>query len=420
MAYTERPRNPDYGQYPGATEFLGAPPNTFWNSGTGQWEKNQGDTFKTESGASTATLPASTANAFDPSKVPAGVPLDWAKSFISSNPNDYHRLRDAYASEAAPKDSGGRREETTPPQLPIPPPAPSPMTTWTGIPAPLPAPAIAPYVPQVDPEAVERTRRFNELIFQQMEAQRTREEAAAAAEAQRRERADALFSVLQQRAAQSLAVNPEDMIIRSQVDPFRAEQTRALRNLITEAAESGRPLGPAAKALAGERAGQASGSMQAQLMARELESRRSEIASALTSMGGILSEDQRANLQRELANIENAIQIQQLGISQQDLDLRRLLGLEDLGLRRQLGLEDLGLRRELGQGDIGLRRELGQAGIGLDRDRMRLQNEQFYADQALQKRQQDLETDRYLASLGLTAAERAALRDATMSGRVRG
>lgn len=42
-------------------------------------------------------------NLFDPSKVPSGVPADWAKDFIARNPGDYHRLTSAYGSDLQAK-----------------------------------------------------------------------------------------------------------------------------------------------------------------------------------------------------------------------------------------------------------------------------------------------------------------------------
>lgn len=54
-----------------------------------------------------APSPAPTSNAFDPSKVPNGVPVEWAKNFIGNNPNDYPRLSSAYSSEVKPSNGSG-------------------------------------------------------------------------------------------------------------------------------------------------------------------------------------------------------------------------------------------------------------------------------------------------------------------------
>lgn len=56
----------------------------------------QGYSPPSSGGGSSAPPPAS---AFDPSRVPAGIPRDWAENFIRGNRDDYHRLSDAWASE---------------------------------------------------------------------------------------------------------------------------------------------------------------------------------------------------------------------------------------------------------------------------------------------------------------------------------
>lgn len=227
------------------------------------------------------------------------------------------------------------------------------------------------------------------LLVQLMERLRAQEAAQAAAEAERKARADALYTQLQGRAQQSLAIDPTtDPTIKNQVDYFRAEQERARRNAISNAAEEGGPLGDTRKRMAAERVGQATGAFQAELAARELTGRRAEIANALASMGGMLSTDQQAGLQRELAQMDNAIKQYQLGISDRELGLNRELGLGDLGLRRELGLGDLSLRKELGLGDLGLRKDLGFAGLDLDRLKAELMNRQFYADLGLRAEDQ--------------------------------
>ena len=198
-------------------------------------------------------------------------------------------------------------------------------------------------------------------------------------------RRDALFNQLQGRAQQSLAVSPEDAIIKGQVDNYRAEQERTRRNLVSDAAEAQRPLTAGQHAEAAERIGQSVGSLQSELMARELSSRRAEIADALSSMGGLLSADQQVGLQQQLAGLDNIIRQQQMGISGRELDLRRELGLGDLSL----GRGRLGLDTELGRGDLSLRGELGRGGLSNDLLRTMLQNQQFYGDLGLRGRTQD-------------------------------
>lgn len=57
------------------------------------------------------------ADAFDPSRVPGGVPTDWAQDFLRRNPGDYHRLESAYRSGNQPggmQGSGGGGGGTSP------------------------------------------------------------------------------------------------------------------------------------------------------------------------------------------------------------------------------------------------------------------------------------------------------------------
>lgn len=190
-----------------------------------------------------------------------------------------------------------------------------------------------------------------------------RENENRAREAERKERADSLYNTWQGRAQQSLQFNPDDPYIQQQVGHYRAEQDRSLRNAFSDAAEAGGQLGDTRKRMAAERVGQSVGGFQAELMSRELGTRRAEIADALASMGGMLTADQQFGLQRELANLDNSIRQYQLGQGDRELDVRKELGLEDLLLRRQLGFA---------QDDLGRRR------LGLDQwDRMNYWDDQF-------------------------------------------
>lgn len=120
-----------------------------------------------------------------------------------------------------------------------------------------------------------------------------------------------LYNTLLGRAQQGLTVDPNDPNIKGQTDAFSAEQERTRRNFLGDLAEkngpysTGQQLGQAR--MTAEKAGQATGGFQAQLMGRELQSRRDEIAQALTSMGSMLSETQKVDLQRELATMDNSI-----------------------------------------------------------------------------------------------------------------
>ena len=234
--------------------------------------------------------------------------------------------------------------------------------------------------------AMQQQNTLLQQLFDRQVAEQNRIAAEQAAkEAELKTRRDSLYGQLQGRAQQSLTLDPNDPIIKGQVDNYRAEQERALRNVRSDAAEGKQALRPTQDRMAGERVAQGVASMQAELMARELGSRRGEIADALSSMGGILSGDQQAGMQRELASLDNIIRQQQLGISNRDLDLQRELGLGQL----DLGRGRLGLDTELGRGDLALRGELGRGGLSNDLLRTMLQNEQFYGDLGLRQQTQD-------------------------------
>ena len=428
MAYTERPRNPDYGLYPGAEEFLGAPPFSGWDEENGRWHPDYepgqpGDPNYKPPTADPPPAAAPPKNPFDTSKVPSGIPVDWAKSFIASNPGDYHRLASAYGSQRT-----GGNDTPDGSAAPSPPPSSStlaPVQSWL---QQAPPPAAAP--PPPDPYAAlaaqqqaayaAAQQQQNTLLQQMMEQQRQRDTAAAQQEAARKARADELYGTLSGRARQSLDVDANDPIISGQVNNFRNEQTRALRNMQSEASEAGRGMGPAALAVAAERAGTATGGFQSELLARELSSRRAEVANAIASMGGMLSADQQVGLQRELAGIDSAIKQYQLGQGNQGLDLQRELGLGGQNLQRELGFGGLGLQRDLGFGDLNLRNQLGNRGLDLDQLRALLTNRQFYSDLGLRQQQLNSNNDQFTSRLGFDTADRSMYWDALKSGLLSG
>ena len=128
------------------------------------------------------------------------------------------------------------------------------------------------------------------------------------------DRSNSLWNTLLQRSAQGLNINPNDPIIANQVSAFGAQQERAGRNYLAELAESEGPnanLGGEQRLVA-ERAGQATGALQAQLVGNELMARRQEIQNALTQMGGMLSDEQRMALQLKLGLIDANLRQQQV------------------------------------------------------------------------------------------------------------
>ena len=132
-------------------------------------------------------------------------------------------------------------------------------------------------------------------------------------------RGDELYNMLLARAKQGLDINPESPMIRQQVDPYTAQVERARRNYLADVAEQSGPLAniQGERRVASERAGQASGLFESQLIGRELQARRDEIAQALASMQGMLSQEQQLAMQRELAQLDASIRNRQISSSQE-------------------------------------------------------------------------------------------------------
>lgn len=123
-----------------------------------------------------------------------------------------------------------------------------------------------------------------------------------------------LYDILMKRATQSTQVDPNDPNLSPAVNAFRAEQDRAARNYISDQAEASGPLANLSgeRRMANERAGQATAQMRSQLMLNELTARRQEISQALAQMGGMLSEQQRLDLQGELGRLNAGIEQQRV------------------------------------------------------------------------------------------------------------
>ena len=123
-----------------------------------------------------------------------------------------------------------------------------------------------------------------------------------------------------QQATQPKTIDANDPNVRQQTDVFAAGQDRSRRQYESEQAErlSAQGLGNSGamaneRRLGAERAGQATGAFETELIGRELENRRQEIQTALTSLSGMISDDQKRAMMDELARI--ADQTQRLGIT---------------------------------------------------------------------------------------------------------
>lgn len=127
-----------------------------------------------------------------------------------------------------------------------------------------------------------------------------------------------LFQTLMRRANQGLAVDPNDPIIRNQVNAFDAAQTRSARTAQAQAAERGGPNAniDAEMRSTAEKAGQNTAGYQAQIMQNELTARRQEIQQALQGAQGFLTAQQQMALQEELAKMDVQLKNYQFGESQ--------------------------------------------------------------------------------------------------------
>lgn len=128
------------------------------------------------------------------------------------------------------------------------------------------------------------------------------------------QKANDLYSTLMGRATQSLNINPNDPIVKGQVNSFKAGATRDSRNYVDQMAESGGPSANLAgeKRMAAEKVSQGAGSLQSTLIQNELTQHRNEIQNALTQMGGMLSDQQRIALQQQLGLLDVNLRQQQI------------------------------------------------------------------------------------------------------------
>ena len=174
---------------------------------------------------------------------------------------------------------------------------------------------------------------------------------------------DALYNQLMDRSKQSLSIDAQtDPNIRQQADTYAASVERERRRYMDDTAERSGPLAniQGESRLSSEKAGQASALFEAQLVGREMQSRRDEIAESLKSRQGMLSQEQQNALQRELAQLDASIRNRQISSNES-----------------QFGA------------DLGLRTELGRAGINLQQQGINSGNDQFMADLGLRAENQN-------------------------------
>jgi hypothetical protein len=111
------------------------------------------------------------------------------------------------------------------------------------------------------------------------------------------------------------SVNPNDPIIRGQVDAYSAQQDRARRLYLQEAGEAAGPYGNirGEQRMSAERAGQNVGAFEAELMGRELQSQRDQLTQQLQMYGASLSQQEQQAFQTQIALLDAQIQESQFG-----------------------------------------------------------------------------------------------------------
>lgn len=181
--------------------------------------------------------------------------------------------------------------------------------------------------------------------YQGLMSQSIQQQQQAAADA--KSRSDALYSTLDQRAKQGLGVTADDPTVKPQVDAFRAEQDRSQRNYLGDLAERSGPFANlrGEQRRSAEGVGQATSGFQAQLLSREIQSRRDEIAQALSAQGALLSGDQQRALQQELAQMDQALGEANAKTSANSVANQFSLGQQGLNQSQDQFLRELALRQ---------------------------------------------------------------------------
>lgn len=120
---------------------------------------------------------------------------------------------------------------------------------------------------------------------------------------------DQLYKMLLDRAQQSLTVDPNNPIIRQQVDPAAAQIERDRRDYLANVAESRGPLAniKGETRVSEEKGAQMKAQLESGLIGKELQAKRDEITQALNELGSRLTSDQALGLQKELGYLNNAL-----------------------------------------------------------------------------------------------------------------
>ncbi len=169
-------------------------------------------------------------------------------------------------------------------------------------------------------------------------------------------RLDQLFASLMDRASQGLNVDRNTPAIRSQADAYAANEERARRDYLSDTAERSGPLAniQGERRMAAEGVGQRTGAYEAELLGREITSRRAEIQAAYDSMAGMLTTEQAQAIQMKMKEMDD--QLSRLGLSQEGSQFNANLGLQ----RDQLAQQGSQFNRSLAQSGSQFNRNLAQ------------------------------------------------------------
>lgn len=145
-----------------------------------------------------------------------------------------------------------------------------------------------------------------------------------------------------ERAMQPIDVDPRtNTAIRQQSDAFAAASERARRDSTADLAEATAGSGQTGyqdteQRLINERSAQARGGFEASLVAQELTNKRDEVKSALASLEGMISNDQKMALTERLAQLDAQLKTASLNAStslgQQELSLKDKLGMAGINV----------------------------------------------------------------------------------------
>jgi hypothetical protein len=182
-------------------------------------------------------------------------------------------------------------------------------------------------------------------------------------------KSDALYQALLKRAQQSLVVDPNDPVIKGQTDAYNVQDQRARADYLRSLAEQQGPngnIGAEGRASA-EKVGQDVAGFQGTLVSHELQSRRDEIQQALTGMQGMLSDEQKLAMQKQLDDLDNAVKYAQL--NEQGAEFNQSQGQQESQFGRTLAQQLQLALASLAQGSSQFSQSLGQRAFEYDQTR---------------------------------------------------